>query len=91
MLNKEDIIRGIARRSRATLFPLTIDEVTGVINSFMELVADEVAKPDGRIEMEGLLVIGQNKYSVGAKLSPALKRKIAALRAQEAKRVAEAN
>jgi hypothetical protein len=83
-LNKTRLVRAIARRSRGTGSPLTVEQTASMLALFLAVVCEEVSQPHGRVEIEGFIVIEQVGVSGRARLSPALKQRIErAVRASE--------
>lgn len=51
-MNKSDLVKRIARESKRTHSPLTQAQVQQVLDALFETLADELARPHGRVEIE---------------------------------------
>ncbi len=51
-MNKSDLVKRIARQSKLTHAPLTQAQVQQVLDSLFTLLAEELSRPGGRVEIE---------------------------------------
>lgn len=51
-MNKSELVKRIARESKRTQSPLTQAQVQQVLDALFAAMADELARPHGRVEIE---------------------------------------
>lgn len=51
-MNKTELVKHIARESKATHSPLTREQVRQVLDALFEALAEELSGPGGRVEIE---------------------------------------
>lgn len=67
-MNRSDLVEEIARRSRQTHHRLLEREVRQVIDLLIELVAEELSRPDGRVGLLGVGILEVQSFRVGGQL-----------------------
>lgn len=76
-MNKKKLIREVARRSRATIQPLTVEQATLAVDLLIALMQEHLCLPEARLEIEGLFVLERRGTTARVKISPLLKARIA--------------
>jgi nucleoid DNA-binding protein len=56
-VNRTELVKRIARQSKVTASPLTQAQVRQVVDALFGLLAEELARPGGRVEIEHFAVL----------------------------------
>ena len=67
-INRTTLIKAIAERTRRGAHPLRKKDVQLVLNIFLELLADELSKPNGRVGLMGLGILEVRSFRVRGRL-----------------------
>jgi nucleoid DNA-binding protein len=61
-LNRRTLSRALAQHSKRTSTPLTVAQSETIIQLVVEILTDELAREEGRVEIENFLVLHNRAY-----------------------------